>query len=70
MEARYVIGRNMREHRRQLGLTQEELAHRAGLHPVELGRAERGTRDMRITTLVKIARGLQVPPMVLLEGVE
>jgi transcriptional regulator with XRE-family HTH domain len=50
-------------------LTQEALAHRAGMHPVEVGRAERGARDLRVSTLAKLARGLDVPATELLRGV-
>jgi hypothetical protein len=32
------------------------------MHPVEVGRAERGARDLRVSTVVKLARGLGVPP--------
>jgi transcriptional regulator with XRE-family HTH domain len=69
VEPRYYVGANIRTNRKQQGLTQEDLAHRAGLHPVELGRAERGTRDLRISTVVKIAHGLAIPPARLLDGI-
>lgn len=61
-----AVGRNIKVQRKRRALTQEELGHRAGMHPVEVGRAERGARDMRISTVVKLARGLDVPPMELL----
>jgi transcriptional regulator with XRE-family HTH domain len=64
-----IVGRNVREHRDRLGLTQEELAERSGLHPVEVGRLERGTRDMRVSTVAKLARGLGVPALELMRGV-
>lgn len=60
------MGRNIRAQRKRRSLTQEELGHRAGLHAVEVGRAERGVRDMRVSTVVKLARGLEVAPMELL----
>ncbi len=62
------MGRNIKAQRKRRALTQEELAHLAGTHPVEVGRAERGIRDMRISTVVKLARGLDVPPMELFRG--
>lgn len=68
MEAKLVVGQNIRANRERLGITQEALAHRCGLHPVELGRAERGVRDLRVSTVVKIAHGLEVPPGNLLVG--
>jgi transcriptional regulator with XRE-family HTH domain len=69
VEPKDKVGRNIRAHRHRLGLTQEELAYDSGLHPVELGRAERGTRDLRVSTVVKIARGLGVAPAELLKGI-
>ncbi|HVX31802.1 MAG TPA: helix-turn-helix transcriptional regulator [Solirubrobacterales bacterium] len=69
IEPKVVVGRNIARLRHQQGLTQEELAHRCGVHPVELARAERGQRDMRVSTVAKIARGLRVPAAELLEGV-
>jgi transcriptional regulator with XRE-family HTH domain len=68
LEPKAVVGRNIKRLRKAQGLTQEELAHRSGLHPVELARAERGQRDMRISTIAKIARGLKVPASELVAG--
>lgn len=68
-EPKVLVGRNIKRHREGQGLTQEELAHRCGVHPVELARAERGARDMRISTISKIARGLKVPASALVDGV-
>ncbi|HWO16293.1 MAG TPA: helix-turn-helix transcriptional regulator [Solirubrobacterales bacterium] len=69
MEPKDAVGRNIRTQRHRLGLTQEALAHRAEMHPVEIGRAERGARDLRVSTIAKLARGLEVPAMELLRGV-
>jgi transcriptional regulator with XRE-family HTH domain len=63
------VGRNIARLRHDQKLTQEELADRCGVHPVELARAERGQRDMRVSTVAKIARGLGVPAGELLAGV-
>jgi predicted transcriptional regulator len=69
VEPKAVVGRNIRIHRRALGITQEALAHRSDMHPVEIGRAERGTRDLRVSTVAKIARGLEIEAHELLRGV-
>src|ERR1700691_4897460 len=68
VEPKLKVGQNIRTNRERLGITQEALAHRCGMHPVEVGRAERGIRDLRVSTVVKIARGLGVPPSDLLAG--
>jgi transcriptional regulator with XRE-family HTH domain len=68
MEAKVIVGKNIRANRRRLGLTQEALAERADMHAVEVGRAERGVRDLRVSTVVKLAHGLGVPAGKLLRG--
>jgi len=47
--------------RKQAGLTQAELAKRAGLHPVSLCRYETGVRDPDLAVLRQLATALQVP---------
>ena len=69
MEPKEQVGQNIRSHRKRLELTQEALAHKCDMHPVELGRAERGKRDLRISTVAKIARGLEIPAYELLRGI-
>jgi transcriptional regulator with XRE-family HTH domain len=68
VEPRQRVGANIKARRAELGITQEEAAQRSGIHPVEFGRVERGTRDMRISTVAKIAAGLEVAAGELLRG--
>lgn len=53
------LGRAVRTVRRELDLSQEALARRAGLHPNQVGRLERGT-NVRAGTLLAIVDGLGV----------
>jgi transcriptional regulator with XRE-family HTH domain len=69
VEPKKRVGANIKAQRAELGITQEEAAHRAGVHPVEFARAERGLRDLRVSTVAKIARGLGVSASELLQGV-
>jgi predicted transcriptional regulator len=69
VEPKIRIGQNIRANRKRVGITQEALADKCDMHPVEIGRAERGLRDLRVSTVVKIARGLGVAPCELLRGV-
>jgi transcriptional regulator with XRE-family HTH domain len=69
MEPKVVVGRNIRALRKEADLTQEALADRSDMHLVEIGRAERGVRDLRVSTVARIAKGLQVPATELLRGV-
>jgi HTH-type transcriptional regulator / antitoxin HipB len=62
------FGVNVREARKARGWTQEELAHEAGLAPVQVSRIERGAREIRLTTLLRLLAVLDVSPARLLDG--
>ena len=68
--ARKRLGANVREHRRRRGLTQDGLARASRLHRTEISLLERGGREARLSTIVRIARALDVPAAALLDGVE
>jgi transcriptional regulator with XRE-family HTH domain len=63
------FGENLRRAREARGLTQEELAHLAGIHRTEVGLLERAGREPRLATLVKLATALGVPLGDLFEGI-
>ena len=56
-----VLGETIRARRKKLGLSQEELAHRAGVHPTYLSAIERGERNPALENLCAIAKALGVP---------
>jgi transcriptional regulator with XRE-family HTH domain len=58
--ARQRVAANVRSFRLSLGLSQEELAHRAGVHRTYLGAVERSERNVSIDNIEKIARALEV----------
>lgn len=62
------FGRGVAERRRQLGLTQEGAAERAGLHRTEIALIEKGGRLPRLGTIVKLGGALGVEPCELLAG--
>ena len=64
------FGENLYRARRCLGISQEALGFRAGLHRTEVSILERGARLPRIDTLVKLAGALGVPAGSLLEGIK
>lgn len=68
-EAQKHLGQNIRNRREKDELTQEDLAAACDLHPTEIGRLERGERDIRFSTLMRVAHGLQVAPRDLLDGI-
>jgi transcriptional regulator with XRE-family HTH domain len=62
------FGRNVRAARLARGWTQEDLAYRTGLAPVQVSRVERGVREIRLTTLISLLVGLEMQPADLLDG--
>ncbi len=55
-----VIGRRTRQERNRMGLTQEELAEKARIHPSFLGQIERGTKKASLVTIQRIADALGI----------
>jgi len=62
-----AFGANLREARKRLGLTQEQVAERCGVHATEVSRIEAGKRDPKVSTLRRLAAAVEVPPGRLLE---
>ena len=60
MDARVRVGLNLQNLRRDKGLSQEELAHRAQIHQTYLSGVERGKRNPSVLVLERIASGLGV----------
>jgi XRE family transcriptional regulator, fatty acid utilization regulator len=61
VDAAQHLGLMLRTLRLEAGMTQEDLARAAQLHPTEVSRLERAERDPRLSTLVRLAAALQVP---------
>ena len=55
-----ALGQAIEELRREAGLTQEGLAERVGTEFNRIGELERGAVDSRFSTLLRVARGLDV----------
>jgi transcriptional regulator with XRE-family HTH domain len=70
MEPREAFARNLRGQRLRAELSQERLAHRCGLHRTEISLLERGVREPRLSTIVRLARALGTTPAELVQGVE
>lgn len=56
------FGRFVRKVRRDRDLSQEALAHRAGLHPNTLTTLETGAENVQLRTALAIARGFDMTP--------
>jgi transcriptional regulator with XRE-family HTH domain len=57
---RRMVGDKIRHYRKQAQLTQEELAEKADLHHNFIGEVERGNMETSLTSLLKVAKALQV----------
>jgi transcriptional regulator with XRE-family HTH domain len=60
---------NLRARRRSARLSQEQLSRLTGLHPTEISRLERAVREPRLSTIVRLARALEISPSDLLERI-
>jgi transcriptional regulator with XRE-family HTH domain len=69
VEPRERFGHNLRRERHRLEISQEELGYRCDLHRTEISLLERGQRDPRLATIVRLARALDVKVAELLNGI-
>lgn len=62
-----ALGRALRRARRDRELSQEAVGQRAGMHANHVGTIERGTKDPRATTLLRLIEALDMSPAELFE---
>lgn len=61
------LGKNLRAARKKLKLTQEQVAERSGVQAGEISRIEAGKRDPQVSTVLKLAKAVELRPGQLLE---
>jgi transcriptional regulator with XRE-family HTH domain len=66
-DPRIVFGKRVRELRLLRNLSQEKLAELADLHRNYVGGVERGERNVSLINIVRLAHGLNVRPVKLIE---
>jgi transcriptional regulator with XRE-family HTH domain len=64
-----VFAGNVAKARAQARLSQSQVSARSGVHVTEVSRIERGQRDVRLSTLIRLARALDIEPGRLLERI-
>jgi transcriptional regulator with XRE-family HTH domain len=69
MDKRDRFATNLRRARKAAGVSQEELAERCEIHRTEVSLLERGGREPRLGTLVKLATALDTTPEALCDGI-
>jgi CheY-like chemotaxis protein len=67
VDLRALLGATLKSQRSMLGISQEELACRAGLHRTYISDLERGARNPSIESVEKIASALQISVSTLFE---
>lgn len=55
-----ILGDTIREYRDRAGISQETLAEKADLHPVYIGKVERGEQWISLHALLRVAQALGV----------
>jgi transcriptional regulator with XRE-family HTH domain len=63
-----VVGQRLRDIRTGLGLSQEEVALLADIHPTNYGKIERGRANPSLTTVIRIATALDIDAGELIVG--
>jgi transcriptional regulator with XRE-family HTH domain len=63
-----ILARNVAATRANRGLSQAQVSKRSGVHVTEVSRIERGLREPRLSTIVRLARAMEVKPARLLDG--
>jgi len=69
MKPRDRFSINLRKARQKSEISQEELGFRCDLHRTEISLLERGGREPRLGTIVKLAGALDVTPEELCTGI-
>ena len=69
MNHRDRFSANLRRARKAAGISQEELAERCEIHRTEVSLLERGGREPRLGTMVKLATALGTTPEALCAGI-
>lgn len=54
------FGQKVREERSKIGLSQEKLAERAGVHRTYIGMIERAEKNITLENIEKIAKALEI----------
>jgi transcriptional regulator with XRE-family HTH domain len=69
-DPRLAFGQAVRRLRQAKGVSQEKLAELAGIHRTYIGDVERGTRNVALINMTKLAAALGLPLSRILQDVE
>ncbi len=66
----FILGNIVSGLRQSAGLSQEELAHRAGIHRTYVSQIERGLKSPTIVMLLKLSKALETTPSKIMRELE
>lgn len=69
-EVTVALGLAIKELRAKVEISQEELAHKAGLDRGYMGAVERGSYNLTLKNIVKVCDALEIKPSLLLKTAE
>ncbi|MED4012940.1 helix-turn-helix transcriptional regulator [Priestia aryabhattai] len=55
-----IFGQTVKKYRQEKSISQEKLAEITGLHRTYISEVERGTRNVSLINIIKIAKGLDI----------
>jgi len=70
MDISKKLGARIQKLRQEKGLSQEDLAFESDLHRTYISHVERGSRNITVIGLCKVAKGLGMKPSDVLEGIK
>ena len=62
------FGQSVQQHRKALGLSQEQLADKAGVHRTYIGMIERAEKNITLCNMEKITKALNTSIITLLQS--
>ena len=62
------FGETVAKKRKEIGLSQEQLAFKAGVHCTYIGMVERGEKNITLKNIIKISNALECEPKELMGG--
>jgi len=65
-----IFGQRVRNERLKQGLSQEQLAEKAGLHRTYIGMIERAEKNITLINIEKLAKALEMSPDALLKEID
>ena len=58
-----TVGQRLREKRAKAGMTLREVSDKSGISFVAIGRAETGSVDIKVSTLLALSKAFDVSPL-------